>query len=196
MLARFSQISARVSCGFRWTGAKTIVNIPWVSRAVVSRIWPNRIRVELAERTPIAYLRNGTDLSLIDAHGVILDRPSNQIFNFRWSAVSRNRCRRADRELRMALYAELVREMDQVRPGASDHVSEVDLSDADDFAPRWLGSAKWGSQAWMIRARSSFISEIWISAPNSACSWKISDSGGPQVAAWNPWTCDFRAKSW
>lgn len=39
----------------------------------------------------------------------------------------------------MALYAGLVHEMDQVRPGASDHLSEVDLSDADDVRATLAG---------------------------------------------------------
>jgi len=34
--------------------------------------FPNRIRIDLIERTPIAFLRNGTELALVDAHGVIL----------------------------------------------------------------------------------------------------------------------------
>ncbi len=49
--------------------------LPWVESASVQRILPNRIRVELTERTPIAFLRNGNELALIDAHGVILDSP-------------------------------------------------------------------------------------------------------------------------
>src|SRR5579859_4733623 len=48
--------------------------ISWVEAATVQRILPNRIRVELTERTPVAFLRNGTELALVDAHGVILDR--------------------------------------------------------------------------------------------------------------------------
>ena len=57
-------------------------NIPWVDHAVVSRILPDRIRVEIVERTPVAFLRNGADLGLIDAHGVILDRPVEGDFQF------------------------------------------------------------------------------------------------------------------
>src|SRR5439155_16505645 len=49
--------------------------IPWIESATVQRILPNRIRVELTERTPIAFFRSGTELALVDVHGVILDRP-------------------------------------------------------------------------------------------------------------------------
>src|SRR6202166_1937372 len=51
--------------------------LPWVESASVQRILPNRIRVELYERTPIAFARNSNELYLIDAHGVILDRPES-----------------------------------------------------------------------------------------------------------------------
>ena len=118
--------------------------IPWVSRAVVSRIWPNQIRVELAERTPIAYLRNGTDLSLIDAHGVILDRPVEANFQFPVVSGIVDAMPASDRELRMGLYAELLRDLDQVRPGASDHVSEVDVSDAEDLRATLAGVNQMG----------------------------------------------------
>src|ERR1700687_6520808 len=40
--------------------------LPWVEQASVQRILPNRIRVELTERTPIAFVRNGSELGLID----------------------------------------------------------------------------------------------------------------------------------
>src|SRR5260370_29638052 len=47
--------------------------IPWVESASVQRILPNRLRIELTERTPVAFARSGNELALIDAHGVILD---------------------------------------------------------------------------------------------------------------------------
>ena len=40
--------------------------IPWVDEASVQRILPNHLRVEITERTPIAFFRNGTDLTLIN----------------------------------------------------------------------------------------------------------------------------------
>jgi cell division protein FtsQ len=46
-----------------------IEKLNWVESASVQRILPNRIRVELTERTPVAFVRNGTQLALIDAHG-------------------------------------------------------------------------------------------------------------------------------
>src|SRR5438067_5480970 len=56
--------------------------IPWIESATVERILPNRIRIELTERTPIAFVRNGDEVALIDPHGVILDRPRDADFQF------------------------------------------------------------------------------------------------------------------
>jgi cell division protein FtsQ len=116
-----------------------LAELSWVDHAIVSRIWPNRIRVEIVERVPIAYLRTGADLSLIDSHGVILDRPLESNFQFPVVSGISESVPRSEREQRMALYSGLVHEMDQVRPGASDHLSEVDLSDSDDVRATLAG---------------------------------------------------------
>ena len=38
-----------------------IESIPWVEQATVLRAFPNNIEVEISERTPIAFLRQGGD---------------------------------------------------------------------------------------------------------------------------------------
>ena len=54
---------------------RSLEEIPWVEQATVERILPNRLRVQVVERTPVAFLRLGSELALVDGHGVILDRP-------------------------------------------------------------------------------------------------------------------------
>lgn len=107
--------------------------LPWVESASVQRILPNRIRVDLTERTPIAFLRNGTELALIDAHGMILDRPEGPDFHFPIVTGLPDSVPREEREKRMQTYQEFLRDADMVRLGSSDHVSEVDLSNAKDL---------------------------------------------------------------
>src|SRR5271170_3631379 len=41
--------------------------IPWVESASVMRFVPNRLRIEIHERTPVAFARIGPHISLIDA---------------------------------------------------------------------------------------------------------------------------------
>jgi cell division protein FtsQ len=50
-------------------------NLPWVEHATVMRLLPNRVRVAIVERTPVAFVRQGTEIGLVDANGVLLNLP-------------------------------------------------------------------------------------------------------------------------
>ena len=115
--------------------------LPWVESASVERILPNRIRVELTERTPIAFLRNGNELALIDAHGVILNRPEGEDLHFPIVAGLPDSMPREEREKRIETYLEFLRDADLVRGGSSDRVSEIDLSNAKDLRVVMTGLA-------------------------------------------------------
>jgi cell division protein FtsQ len=115
--------------------------LPWVESASVERILPNRIRVELTERTPIAFLRNGNELALIDAHGVILNRPEREDLHFPIVAGLPDSMPREEREKRIETYQEFLRDADLVRGGSSDRVSEIDLSNAKDLRVVMTGLA-------------------------------------------------------
>jgi cell division protein FtsQ len=122
----------------------SLENIPWVDHVIVSRILPDRIRVEVVERTPVAFLRNGGDLNLIDAHGVILDLPVGGDFKFPVVSGLTDTMTAEQREQRVALYMGLLRDLAQVKSDASDHVSEVDLSDATDVRATLAGLGEMG----------------------------------------------------
>jgi cell division protein FtsQ len=115
--------------------------ISWVEAATVQRILPNRIRVELTERTPIAFLRNGTELALIDGHGVILDRPRGEDLQFPIVTGLSENTPREERGKRMQTYQEFMKDVDLVRSGSSDRVSEVDLSNPKDLRAVMTGIA-------------------------------------------------------
>ena len=105
-----------------------IEQISWVESASVQRILPNRLRVEITERTPIAFVRAGNEVALIDGHGVILDRPQGEDLRFPIVSGVPESLPRDERERRMQIFQELVRDLDLVRPGSSDLLSEVDLA--------------------------------------------------------------------
>jgi cell division protein FtsQ len=107
--------------------------IPWVEHATVRRVFPNQIAVDVVERTPIAYLRQGSDLSLVDAHGVILERPIEGDFHFPVVTGINAEMPRDDREARMQLFSGFSQQADSAHPGAMDRVSEVDVSDVHDL---------------------------------------------------------------
>lgn len=115
------------------TRRSALEELPWVESATVQRILPNHIRVELTERAPIAFLRNGTELALIDTHGVILDRPKGEDFQFPIVTGLSESMPREERGKRMQTYQEFIKDIDLVRYGASDRVSEIDLANPKDL---------------------------------------------------------------
>ena len=133
--------------------------IPWVESASVQRILPNRLRIQLTERTPIAFVRNGNELALIDAHGVILDRPRGEELHFPIVTGVSEDLPRDQREKRMQTCEEFLKDVDLVRGGSSDRVSEVDLSNPKDLRVVMTGLANAGdSQAVTIHfGASEFI---------------------------------------
>lgn len=110
-----------------------VEEIPWVEQASVQRVLPNQLRVFITERTPIAFFRNGTELTLVDAHGVLLDRPEGEDFHFPIVTGLSDNMSREERAKRMQTYQEFIKDVDLVRPGASDKVSELDLSNLRDL---------------------------------------------------------------
>ena len=115
--------------------------IPWVESASVQRILPNRLRIELTERTPVAFARSGNELGLIDAHGVILDRPRGEELHFPIVTGVSEEVPRDQREKRMQAYEEFIKDIDLVRSGSSDRVSEIDLSSPKDLRVVMTGLA-------------------------------------------------------
>jgi cell division protein FtsQ len=115
--------------------------IPWIESASVQRILPNRLRVELTERTPVAFARNGNELALIDSYGVILDRPKGEDLRFPIVSGVAEDVPRDQREKRMQTYEEFMKAVDLVRGGSSDRVSEMDLSNPKDLRVVMTGLA-------------------------------------------------------
>ena len=51
---------------------KRVMSLPWVDRAVVRRLWPDRIVVQIVEKRPYALWQNGGELALVDAGGEVI----------------------------------------------------------------------------------------------------------------------------
>jgi cell division protein FtsQ len=112
----------------------SLAAIPWVQTAAVMRIWPARIVVRLRERTPVAQVRVGDHLQLVDGAGSILDPPAagaaNQHFDF--PVITGLADTAAHRAPQMRLYQAF---MTAVAGHAAD-ISEIDLSDASNVKAR------------------------------------------------------------
>jgi cell division protein FtsQ len=150
--------------------------IAWVESAIVQRILPNRIRVDLTERTPIAFLRNGTELALIDAHGVILDRPRGEDLQFPIVTGLSENMPREERGRRMQTYQEFLKDIDLVRSGSSDRVSEVDLANPRDLRAVMTGIANaTDSQAVTIHFGASDFTGKYRMVVENFAQWQASN---------------------
>jgi cell division protein FtsQ len=111
--------------------------IPWVQRATVMRLLPDRIRVEVVERKPIAFVRQGNNaVRLVDASGVLLDMPAQVMAERNYSFPVVTGIDPADppaaRAARMAVYQRLLRDLDAGGQRISEQLSEIDLTDPED----------------------------------------------------------------
>jgi cell division protein FtsQ len=115
--------------------------IPWVERATVERMLPNRVRVSLTERTPVAFLRLGHELALTDAYGTILEKPIEGDFAFPVVSGISDELASEERAKRIRLMMQFLRDVDLAQPGASRNISELDLSDERDVRAMIAGLA-------------------------------------------------------
>lgn len=115
---------------------KQLEQIPWVERATVMRLLPDQIRVALVERQPVAFVRHGQQIGLVDANGVLLNMPVAMIAQHHYSFPVLTGIDGGDplqsRKARIALYQRLVGELDGNGQRLSDQISEIDLTDPED----------------------------------------------------------------
>ena len=108
--------------------------IPWVESASVMRFVPNRLRIEIHERTPVAFARIGAHISLIDAGGTLMELAPGGKHKYSFAVIAGMNAGEplSTRAARMKNYNEMVRELDSSGAHYSQELSEVDLSDPED----------------------------------------------------------------
>ncbi|MBS1804923.1 MAG: FtsQ-type POTRA domain-containing protein [Acidobacteria bacterium] len=115
---------------------KQLEQIPWIEHASVMRFLPDQIRISVVERKPIAFVRQGAQVELIDANGVLLAEPAAMMSQHHYSFPVVTGIDPRDpitgRRARMEVYQRLVAELDSSNQHLSDQVSEIDLHDPED----------------------------------------------------------------
>jgi cell division protein FtsQ len=115
---------------------EALEQLPWVEHATVMRLLPNRLRVSIVERTPVAFVRQGNHIGLVDANGVLLDMPTDVQANMHYSFPVVTGLAQNDplslRAARMKLYARFTNDLDGGGEKISEKLSEVDLSNPED----------------------------------------------------------------
>ncbi len=111
---------------------KQLEQIPWVESASVMRFSPNRISIQIHERTPVAFARVGSKVLLTDAGGTLMDLSSKKKYSFPVIVGMNTGEPLSTRAARMKIYNQLVRELDSGGGNYSKDLSEVDLTDPED----------------------------------------------------------------
>jgi cell division protein FtsQ len=115
---------------------KQLEQIPWIEHATVMRLLPDQIRISVTERKPIAFVREGSQVALIDSNGVVLTEPPAMMAQHHYSfpvvTGVESRDSLAGRRAKMDVYQRLVGELDAGGQHLSDQLSEIDLSDPED----------------------------------------------------------------
>jgi cell division protein FtsQ len=110
--------------------------LPWVETATVMRLLPNQLRLSVAERTPIAFLRDGSTIGLVDRDGVLLSMAAQTMAAKHYSfpvitGITANDPA-STRAARMKIYQRFIADIDSTGERLSSQLSEVDISDPED----------------------------------------------------------------
>jgi cell division protein FtsQ len=115
---------------------KALESIPWIQQATVMRLLPDQIRVDIVERKPVAFIRHGQQIGLVDASGVLLEMAPSQMAAHHYSFPVLTGINAGDklasREARMAVYQRLMSDLDGNGKRNSEQLSEIDLTDPED----------------------------------------------------------------
>ncbi len=116
--------------------------IPWVEHATVMRLLPDRVAVDVRERTPVAFVRQGGHIGLVDADGVLLEMTPTAAsgqgsgpeaaysFSVVTGVVASDPL--SVRSARMRIFGGFTRDLDSSGAAVSHKLSEVDLSNPED----------------------------------------------------------------
>jgi len=113
---------------------KQLEEIAWVESAAVMRLLPDRLKIQITERMPVAFAQVGSKIALIDIHGVVMDTPpgSTKKYSFPVIVGMAEAEPLSTRAARMKIFGDLVRDLDSGGAHYSQDLSEVDLSDPED----------------------------------------------------------------
>jgi cell division protein FtsQ len=132
--------------------------LPWVEHATVMRLLPDQLRVSIVERVPVAFVRQGNTIGLVDAQGVLLPLPAGGPIAKHYSfpvvtgiAASEPLSVRA---ARMHQYQQFINDLDSGGSKLSSQLSEVDISNTEDI---WALLPSEGADIQVLFGDSDFL---------------------------------------
>lgn len=115
-------------------------SLPWVRKAIVTRVLPDGIRVRITERQPRAVVRTSSGRFMwVDDDAVYLGEmaPTDQMPSFFLRGWSEEQNGQAENKARVAKFLELQKEWEA--QGVSERVSEVNVMDLHDVRVQLAG---------------------------------------------------------
>ncbi len=108
--------------------------LPWVEHATVMRLLPDHLRVSIVERTPVAFVRQGGNIGLVDMNGVLMDMDLTPGAQYSFPVVTGISADEplSTRAARMKIFERFTSELDAGGGKISEGLSEVDLSSPED----------------------------------------------------------------
>lgn len=110
-----------------------LLGLQWVRSTTISRIWPDRIWVDVVERQPVAFLRlksGRRGSTLIDREGALLDPLPGVQFDLPVVDGIEADMDVEERLKRVQLLEKLVADLDSQEPAYSKRFGQIDLSDS------------------------------------------------------------------
>ncbi len=113
---------------------RQLEEIPWVESAAVMRLLPNRLQVDIRERTPVAFAQIGSKVALLDSGGVVMEMPPKRGKKYSFPVIlgMGESEPLSTRAARMKIYLQLIAALDSGPARYSQDISEVELSDPED----------------------------------------------------------------
>ena len=115
---------------------KQLERIAWIEKATVMRVLPDQLRIAVVERRPVAFVRHGQQIGLVDANGVLLAMSPSSMTRHHYSFPVVTGIDGGDpltsRKARMGVYGRLINELDSTGQHLSEQISEIDLTDPED----------------------------------------------------------------
>lgn len=115
---------------------RELLDIPWVERATILRVWPNRLWVHIGERRPVAFVRvprskdgETAVARLVDRNGVFLHPPEGARLSLPVVSGISEAMPPQERRRRLALFERLMEALDSQEPQYGPMLSEIDISD-------------------------------------------------------------------
>ncbi len=113
--------------------------LAWVQHASVMRLLPGRIRLSIVEREPIAFVRQGSHIGLVDGNGVLLDMSKDGAgsqakphYSFPVVTGIFAADPASTRAARIKIFQRFTADLDSAGEKVSEILSEVDLSNPED----------------------------------------------------------------